>query len=54
MNEKADETILCENYCQGFNKCIKKEKGEISLLVYMGKWQDLVEVEPKFCLKAGH
>ena len=34
--------------------CIKKEKGEINSLVYMGKWQDLVGVKPKFCPKAGH
>ena len=32
-----------EYYCQGFNKCMKKEKGEINLLVYMGKWRDLVK-----------
>ena len=40
--------------CQGFNKCMEKEKGEINSLVYMGKWRDLVGVEPKFCPKAGH
>ena len=40
--------------CQVFNKCMKKGKGEINSLVYMGKWWDLVRVEPKFCPKAGH
>ena len=57
MNKKAGEMILCERYencCQGFNKCMKKEKGEINLLVYMGKWQALVGVEPTYCQKAGH
>ena len=28
----------------------QKEKGEINSLVYMGKWQALVGVEPKFHL----
>ena len=28
---------------------MKKEKGEINWLVYMGKWQALVGVELKFC-----
>ena len=44
-NEKEGEMTLCEsceNYYQGFNKCMKKEKGEINLLVYMGKWRALV------------
>ena len=53
MNEKEGEMILCEhrnNYCQGFNKCMKKENDEINVLAYMGKWQALVRVEPKFCL----
>ena len=48
---KEGKTILCdrcENYYKGFNKCMKKEKGEINLLVYMGKWRALVGVEPKF------
>ena len=57
MNEKAGEMILCErykNYCQGFNKYMKTEKGEINSLVYMRKWMALVGIEPKFCQKAGH
>ena len=29
---------------------MKKEKGEINALVYMGKWWALVGAEPKFCL----
>ena len=29
---------------------MKKEKGEINMLVYMGKWWTLVGVELKFCL----
>ena len=29
---------------------MKIEKGEINVLVYMGKWQALVEVKPKFRL----
>ena len=44
---------LCEryeNFYQGFNKCMKKEKGEINALAYMGKWRALAGVEPKFCL----
>ena len=40
----------CKNYCQGLNKCMKKEKGEINVLVYMGKWWALVGVELKFRL----
>ena len=57
MNEKAGEMILCElyeNYCQGLNKYMKTEKGEINSLVYMRKWMALVGIEPKFCQKAGH
>ena len=57
MNKKAGEMILCEcyeNYCQGFNMCIKKEKGEINLLVYTGKWQVPVGIKPKFRHKAGY
>ena len=53
MNEKEGEMILCghcENYYQGFNRCMKKEKGEINALAYMGKWQALVRVKPKFYL----
>ena len=56
MNEKEGKMILCEcykNYCQGFNKCMKKEKGKINLLVYMEKWWALVIVEPKFHLRQG-
>ena len=44
-------TILCERYeyyYKGFNKCMKKEKGEINSLVYKGKWRALVGVKPKF------
>ena len=37
-------------HCQGFNKCMKTEKNEINVLVYMEKWQALVGVKPKFCL----
>ena len=40
----------CENYCQGFNKYMKKEKDETNTSVYMGKWQALVGDEPNFCL----
>ena len=40
----------CSNYCQGFNKCMKKEKGEVNVLACMGKWRALVGVEPKFRL----
>ena len=40
----------CENYCQGFNRRMKKEKGGTNALVYMGKWWALVGVKPKFCL----
>ena len=50
---KKGKTILfecCENYYKGFNKCMKKEKSEINSLVYIGKWQALVRVEPKFRL----
>ena len=38
------------NYCQGLNKCMKKEKGEMNTLVYMGKRWALVRVKPKFFL----
>ena len=40
MNKKEGETILCEhckNCSQGFNKCMKKEKGEINAFVLHGK-----------------
>ena len=49
MNEKESEMILCEcceNFCPGFNKCMKKEKGEMNVFIYMGKWQNLVEILP--------
>ena len=39
-NKKEGETILCEcckNYSQGFNKHMKKEKGEIIAFVLHGK-----------------
>ena len=36
-----------KNNCQGFNKCIKKEKDEINVLVYMEKWRALVGVKQK-------
>ena len=32
----------------------EEREGEINLLVYMGKWRDLLGVESKFHLKAGH
>ena len=32
----------------------EEEKGEINLLVYIGKWRALVGVELKFYLRAGH
>ena len=48
-NGKESKTILYECcYCQGFNKHMKKEKGGINGLAYMGKWWALVGVEPKF------
>ena len=53
---KEGKTILCErceNYYKGFNKCMKKEKGEINSLVYMGKWRALVGVE-HFARGGGH
>ena len=40
MKRKVAKMILyecCENYCQGFIKCVNKEKGEINGLAYMGK-----------------
>ena len=49
--------ILCEhckNYCQGFNKCMKKENGEIKSLVYMGKWWDQGWAILEFIVKIYH
>ena len=56
MKRKARQYFVerCENYCQGFNKCMKKEKGEINALVYVGKWQVLVRFKPKFHCGRGH
>ena len=51
-NGKESKTILyecCEYYCQGFNKRMKKEKGKINGLAYMGEWLVLFGVEPNFC-----
>ena len=44
MKSKARQYFVehCETYCQGFNKCMKKEKDEINALVYMRKWWALV------------
>ena len=33
---------------------MKKNKGEINVLVYMGKWWALVGVKPNFACGGGH